>query len=148
MSGWQITDNFIQGTTLGFLLGGGRRNKVLRNRLSGVATGIWLLPSGITTEKSDCQQILGKRVKELLVRSGSIEFCTAALLSSGCSLQYKSLLIQLTACRMSTVSRLSVGKAVPGTQEYHDRSRVCSNRLRYFRQHLRQWSVHVSGLKG
>ena len=83
MSGWHITDNFIQGTTLGFLLGGGRRNKVLRNRLSGVATGIWLLPSGITTEKSDCQQILDKRVKELLVStrsstcSGSIEFCTS-----------------------------------------------------------------------
>ena len=69
MSGWRITDNFIQGATLGFLLGGGRRNKVLRNRLSSVATGVWLLPSGITTEKSDCQQILGKRVKELLVRS-------------------------------------------------------------------------------
>jgi len=123
MSGWHITDNFIQGTMLGFLLGGGRRNKVLRNRLSGVATGIWLLPSGITTEKSDCQQLLGKRVKELLVSSESIEFCTsvAGMLSPS---QFTA---DTNCMQMSTVSRLSVGKAVPGTQECYDRSRVCSN---------------------
>ena len=65
MSGWHITDNYIQDTTLGLLLGGGRRNKVLRNKLSGVTTGIWLLPSGLTSEKGDCQE-QGKRVKELL----------------------------------------------------------------------------------
>jgi hypothetical protein len=47
MSGWDLTDNYIQGAKLGFLLGGGRRNRVLRNTLSGVATGVTLGARGL-----------------------------------------------------------------------------------------------------
>ena len=49
MSGWLVTDNYIEGAKgarTGLELGGGRRNKVLRNKLSGFGLGVRLISLG------------------------------------------------------------------------------------------------------
>ena len=58
MSGWELSDNLIEHAKLGFELGGGRNNHVLRNTLRNVTEGVWLSTHSCTGQRARVQELL------------------------------------------------------------------------------------------
>jgi hypothetical protein len=65
VSGWEISDSSFDGASLGVLIGGGRRNTVLRNTLKDVQSAMDLDSRGLQEDRGFCNSSM-KRLTELL----------------------------------------------------------------------------------